>query len=357
MIDIGHPAHVHFFKNFINIMEKKGHTFKVTARDREVIKDLLDYNSMDYKIIGYTQDTLMKKAFSMMAFDLSVLKVAREFKPDILMSYGSPYAAQVSKLIRKPHIAFNDTEMAKLLFWLTYPFSKTVCTPVSFMGEIGKKHVKYNGFKELAYLHPTYFKPEEIRSRIGLKSDEKIISVRFISFSAFHDGGLNGVSDKVGFIKELEKYGRPIISSDYKLDNELEKYQVSLHPALFHSLLYHSDLYIGEGGTTAVEAAIMGTPSIHIEGMADGSASGETTGNFYDLKNKYDLLYYYPDEVQALEKAREILSNQESKVEWARKRDKLLKDKIDVIRWMVEFVEGYPESFHRYVESKQKIQV
>ena len=35
-IDIGHPAHVHYFKNFIWKMEEKGHTIFISARDKEV---------------------------------------------------------------------------------------------------------------------------------------------------------------------------------------------------------------------------------------------------------------------------------------------------------------------------------
>jgi predicted glycosyltransferase len=33
LIDMGHPAHVHFFKNTIWELEKRGHEVKVTARD------------------------------------------------------------------------------------------------------------------------------------------------------------------------------------------------------------------------------------------------------------------------------------------------------------------------------------
>ena len=41
-IDINHPAHVHYFKNFIKIMEEKGHSFVVTNRDSKIINQLLD---------------------------------------------------------------------------------------------------------------------------------------------------------------------------------------------------------------------------------------------------------------------------------------------------------------------------
>ena len=35
-VDIGHPAHVHYFRNFIKLMQDKGHEFFVSARDKEV---------------------------------------------------------------------------------------------------------------------------------------------------------------------------------------------------------------------------------------------------------------------------------------------------------------------------------
>jgi hypothetical protein len=38
LIDIGHPAHVHFFKNAIRELEGRGHEVKVTARDKEVAR-------------------------------------------------------------------------------------------------------------------------------------------------------------------------------------------------------------------------------------------------------------------------------------------------------------------------------
>lgn len=37
LIDMGHPAHVHFWKNFIWEMEKQGHEFKVVVREKNPI--------------------------------------------------------------------------------------------------------------------------------------------------------------------------------------------------------------------------------------------------------------------------------------------------------------------------------
>jgi predicted glycosyltransferase len=45
LIDIGHPAHVHLFKNFAWIMQKKGHKTLFTAREKEHTIKSMDWNT------------------------------------------------------------------------------------------------------------------------------------------------------------------------------------------------------------------------------------------------------------------------------------------------------------------------
>lgn len=47
-IDIGHPAHVHYFRNFIKVMENNRHRFFVSARDKEVTLSLLNHYQIKY---------------------------------------------------------------------------------------------------------------------------------------------------------------------------------------------------------------------------------------------------------------------------------------------------------------------
>ena len=42
LVDIIHPAHVHFFRNAISELQKKGHEVAVTARKKDVTIDLLE---------------------------------------------------------------------------------------------------------------------------------------------------------------------------------------------------------------------------------------------------------------------------------------------------------------------------
>ena len=179
---------------------------------------------------------------------------------------------------------------------------------------------------------------------------EKFIIVRFISWAASHDTSLHGIQrgKEIDFIKSLEQYGRVFITSERPLSDNLEKYRVNSTPEDMHSLLYYADLYIGEGGTMAAEAAVLGTPSIHVEANADGVATGSLSGNFREFRDRYGLLYFFADQDEAFSKAVELLENSQTKQEWKKKRENLVKDKVDVTAWMTDFVENYPESMEQY---------
>lgn len=50
LIDMGHPAHVHFFKHAIRELESRGHKIKITARDKDVTLQLLDAYGFEYEV-------------------------------------------------------------------------------------------------------------------------------------------------------------------------------------------------------------------------------------------------------------------------------------------------------------------
>jgi predicted glycosyltransferase len=243
----------------------------------------------------------------------------------------------------------TDTEHANLANWLTYPFTDVIIAPSCFKGEIKpKKHVVYNGYEELAYLHPNYFKPDQgVLGDVGLSDDAKFIIIRFVAWEASHDIGDHGFTNKKKVVKVLEEYGRVFITSETKLPRELEKYRISIPPEKMHYLLYYANLFIGESAPMSTESAILGTPAIFV--------STSRRGYTDELESEYDMLYTFSDpnnaQEKALEKAVELLEDEDTKKKWQKKREKLLNDKIDVTKFMTEFIENYPESFHNLQQS------
>ena len=349
LFHVGHPAHVHFLKNTLWNLQEKGYNIYIAATDKEVTLQLLNAYGFKYDVVGRNVIGVRNKALNAIKMEMKLLKLIKKYEVDLLVGVGSIYMAHAGILTRRHYINFGDTEISKF-DWLLLPFSDVLIRPTCYKEEVhGDKEIRYNGYKELAYLHPNYFKPDpRVLEEMELSRDDKYIILRFISGTASHDIGLRGIrrGTERDFIKSLEHYGRVFISSERKLDKNLEKYRITIPPEKIHSLLYYADLYIGEGGTMAVEAAILGTPSIHIESTSKGIATGELSGNFIELRDKYGLLYFYPDQNKALEKAIEILENENSKKEWQRKRERLLSEKIDVTAWMTDFIERYPDSFY-----------
>ena len=52
LIDILHPAHVHFFRNFYAEMESRGHKVCITARDKDRSVELLRAYDLPYQQIS-----------------------------------------------------------------------------------------------------------------------------------------------------------------------------------------------------------------------------------------------------------------------------------------------------------------
>ena len=347
LVNVGHPKHVYMFKNLIYKMIEKGHEVKIAAVEREGITEyLLRRFNLPYELIGKTQSGIFRKAMCLPKWDYAVLKIAMKFKPDIYIGQASPSFAHTSALLRKPFILFEDTESATVLQKLCLPFTDVVVTPSCYKGDFGRKHVRFNGYYELAYLHPDYFTPDPaVLDEVGLSKDDRFIIMRFASWDAIHDIGQHGFNFKSeqelsSFISKLENYGSVFMQSEIKLSSKFKKYMLP-HLDDLHSLLYYATLYIGEGHTMATESAVLGTPSILV------SSWGVFAGNFIDL-HKYGLVYSFTDVNHALDKATALLENENLKTEWQEKRKRLLEEKIDVTKFMIDFIENYPESFCEY---------
>ena len=331
-------------------MEKKGHEIKLTARDKEITIHLLNAYNFDFENFGKNRKGLINKAFGMLEFDYKLFKIAKSFNPDIFIGAGSIYAAHVAAILRKPFISFDDTEHSTEQYRLYAPFATAVCTPSCFNKNLGPKQIRYNGYHELAYLHPNYFTPDpSVLDELGLKKNECFIIMRFVAWDASHDVGHMGISIEMRrrFVSELEKYGRVLITSESELPAEFEPYRIKVEPEKMHDLLYYAALYVGEGGTMATEAAVLGTPSVYISSLVG------TMGNFEELETKYDLMQAFIELNDALEAIHNILSDENSKSMWQKRREILLSEKNDVTTFMTEFIEKFPES----LKIMKKIQI
>ena len=338
IVDIGHPAHIHYFKNCAKILKEKGHQFLFVVRERDSTIELIKSTGFNYVSRGKGEKGLFKKLIALPKIDYKLFDIARSFKPDMYLSFSSPYAAHVATITRKPHIAFDDTEHAKFEHWMCRPFTDVVLSPSCYNAKLWNNQILFNSFMELFYLHPNYFHPDKhILNRIGVKEDEKYCVLRFISWDANHDVGQHGLSfqDKINLVKVLSKKCKVFISSEVDLNEELEPYRLNIHPKDLHNVLNYADLYIGEGGTTASEAVVLGTPAIYINTLEAG---------LFDEEQERGLLYHLQNINEIIECSNKILNDENSKQVFKKKRINLLNEKIDPTAFLVWFLENYPDS-------------
>jgi predicted glycosyltransferase len=343
LIDLGHPAHIHYFKNFAYIMQSKGHEFAFVARDKEVLHSLMAHYNINYVSRGRGRKTLFGKLLYIIYADLVIYKVAKKFKPDLFLSFASTYAAHVSRFMVKPHIVLDDTEHAKLELMMYSPFSDVILNPSCFWRQFSPKQLFFDSYMELFYLNPKYFTPDiSILNDIGVLENEKYVVLRFVSWQASHDIGHKGISNKnkIRAVNEFKKYAKVLISSEGPLPIEIEKYRMRISSEKIHSVLAFASLFYGESATMASECAVLGTPAIYLDNVGRGYTKEEEI--------KYNLVFNYTesfeDQDSSILKGVELLKKAYSKPKWKQLSANLLNEKIDGTAFLVWFVENFPQS-------------
>ncbi|MBQ7210877.1 MAG: hypothetical protein IJS05_08305 [Paludibacteraceae bacterium] len=207
------------------------------------------------------------------------------------------------------------------------------------------KTIHYHGFQKLAYLHPNQFSPNcDVVRRYNIDPQSPYFIFRFASLKAHHDDGVHGISTDVAqrLIDMLSPYGRIFITSERELEPQFEQYRLQISPLDIHHVMAFATLYIGDSQSMAVEAAMLGVPSLRFNDFV----GEKKIGVMEELEQVYGLTYgissHEPQKLFA--KITELLSIPNLKQEWQRRRDSMLADKIDVTAFFTWFVENYPES-------------
>jgi len=341
LIDIGHPGHVHLFKNFAHIFSEKGNRILFTAREKEYEVELLNYEKLPFVRTGRHYSSGFGKIAGLLIINLKILIISLRFKPDLFLSHGSVYTLLSAFLMRKPNIALEDSgnyEQVRLYL----PFTKAVLTSTSFQYRYGEKQIFYNGYHELAYLHPDYFTPDPgVVNELGLTGGERYFIVRFVAWKASHDRKNSGLTTehKGMIIRYLSTQGRVFISSESPLPSEFETCRFPLKPERLHHALAFASLFVGEGATMASESAILGTPAVYVNSIKRGYLE--------EQERDYGLVSCFSREEGVLDKIKNLLKQPDLKAATKRQSERLINDKCDLTGFMIRFIEEWPESFDK----------
>lgn len=343
LFDINHPAHVHLLRNAYSLLTANGHQVVVVVKEIPSAMKLLDIYGIPYVNIGKKDDALVKKGLDQLVYDRRLLKLVREHQ--IELGVGSSInIAHVSRLCKMKSIILDDDddEVEPLFAKFGHPFADAILTPDAILRS-SKKAVYVKAYHELAYLHPSRFTPDSsVLDDVGVKEGDPYFILRFNAFKAHHDVGAAGLSidNKRRLIELLQSRGRVFITTERDIDDEFRPYQLKVSPEKTHSLMYYAAMLVGDSQTMTSEAAVLGTPAVKCNSFA-GRLSVPN-----ELENKFGLCYSFaPDRQKAFfAKIGELLEMPDLKGEWQMRRQRMLAEKIDYTKFMVWFIENYPES-------------
>lgn len=335
LFEVTHPKHAHLFRHAMVECIQQGHTIAVTAREKDVTLRLLDAwreQIGDVQVLSQQGPKgMFGLAKELVIRDWRLFHVCRKFKPDLIVARVGPSAAHCGRLLGIPVVVFEDTDDARLQQWISFPLATHVCTSRHYAKSWGQKHIRYDSFDEMAYLHPNRFTPDlSIAEEAGLQPGRYIV-VRCVSWQASHDVRQHGFGKNslTEFIERLNRFLPVVITSETTLPSVLKSYQLKVAPEEFHHILAGARLTVGESSTVATEGAMLGVPGVLINTMHWSSINR--------LVTEYGLIHQTTDLDRALECVDQWLNDPDHGSRTREKHQRLLAENVDLTQWMLSF--------------------
>jgi uncharacterized protein len=342
-----HPSKFHVFRNTINHLIINGHHVEILITSKDVLERLVKHEGWRYTNI-FPEGRKIRNVPSYISAGLNTFRtIYRLYKHtkgkkfDLIIT--DDLLVYIGKLKNIPSIVFIDDDLKIVKqFAIILSVSTHCLSPIiTDLGRYDTKKIGFNSFKELAYLHPNQFKPDNtVLVNFELKSKRYFI-IRLVSLSAYHDVGVSGLDNDMvlELIKILEKHGQVFITSERKLPKELEKYRIRIHPKEMIHILAFADIYIGDSQTMSSEAAILGVPSFCINDFA-----GKINVMVEKCERYQSMHCYKTSEFSQLLKQLKILLLSDYHLLYKSRKDKMISEKIDLTSFMIWLFENYPES-------------
>ena len=328
--DLGHPAHYLLFRKVLSESDKIGFEPFIFIQEKGSLKKLLIEDNLNFYIRKNKQTTLSR--VSLLPKDIiQIRELMKKKKINVNFGKCSIVGSWAAKSLNKRTIVFDDTDTAPgQIFLFRWPATE-IWTPHIYNRNLGSKQKRFIGIFQLAYLHPTVFKPEKsIPESLGLLEQGKPIFIRIIEYQAAHDWKYKNKRDNFEhIIDELNKDYTIILSIEGgKYPKKWNKYVRKFKPSEYHHILAYSSLYIGSGASTAAEAAVLGVPSIYTNYIKPGFINW--------LEKDYKIIKSITSDSLVLEDIEKIL--EENKTKWKEIQNKILNNCINVPNLINELI-------------------
>ncbi len=342
---MGHPAHYHLFKNVIAELSGRGHKVDILIKKKDILEDLLQRSGMKYHNIlpEGRKDSKMGIAAGILKRDWRLFKFCLQNRPQLMIG-TSVEIGHVGTVLRIPSLNVNEDDASAVPLYakLSYPWSTCIVSPSACNNDRWeRKSVKYNGYHELAYLHPDHFKPSEDIVRKYIPGGKPYFLMRFSGLNAYHDRSSGGISNQLALriIEILKPFGDVYITSERKLNEDLEQYRLNIDPLEIHHIIAFASMFIGDSQTMAAEAGVLGVPFVRFNDFVG------RIGYLNELENKYQLGFgiLTGEADRLLRTVNELVSMPDIREEWRSRRRRMLEDKINAAGFITNFIENYSE--------------
>lgn len=341
---LGHPAHYHLYKHAIHAAGAGG---VVLIKSKDVLEKLLTEEGIPYLNVDAIAEGQSRsknyfgKGIEFLRRMIRIREILRRHQPTVLAGSAAELAV-LGKLYNIPSCIFfeDDFEAVKPFAKIAGPLAThLICPECCSAWKWDNKKIGYASYHELAYLHPDHFKPDYDKVAKLFPENTKNFILRFSSLDAYHDAGKGGISDTFAdqLISILKDKGNIYITSERPLPERFERYRIKIPAADIHHAMYYADMFIGDSQTMTAECAVLGTPALRYNDFV-----GELS-YLEELENNYGLTYGFRtgNTAPLLEKLKELLSMPNLKSKWQERREKMLSEKVNFAKWMIDFLRKF----------------
>lgn len=353
LFELNHPAHAHLFKNTIRYLIKNGHNIKVIIKEVKILKVILDDAGIEHISFGNKSSNLLIKGINQFYYIFKAWKLHQKMKFDlgIGVSVTLPLLSRITSM--ESVVLDDDDKKATPLFaFLSHKNANILLRPAALKHEGENKNtIYYQGYHELAYLHPDVFSPDSsVLSEQGLNENELFFIIRLVSLKAHHDIGKKGINklQLSSMINILLPFGKVVFTHETEGIDETGTLPLRVHPSRLHHLMSFAKLIISDGQTMCSEAACLGVPSVRINDFAGRISYLE------EIEKRWQLSYgFRPDNFDsAIEKIKELLKS--DKETFRKRRDIMISSSLNPTNLLINVIENYPESLKNIKELTNK---
>jgi predicted glycosyltransferase len=271
-IDILTPKQLLFSEPIIEKLGQK-HDILCTSREYNEVTKLAKIRHFDLIFVGKHGggDKKSKLKASIERIEKLTKKI-NKFKPDVVISFGSPEAARISFGLGIKHIMFCDSPHANAVMRLTLPLIQKLLIPyVISKKEFSKFGINEKDIVQYKAIDAVVTMQRKINQNIispFKNNNKKNILIRVEEEEAAYTSKSSKIIPIIQKIANdykdeniivLGRYTQQIINLQKIMGKKIKVIKMSFDGKY---LLNDTDVFIGSGGTMTAESALMGIPTI-----------------------------------------------------------------------------------------------